>query len=80
MRLSAAAVGLAILGIAFSSAAAPAEESGNYACVQDAMSICGQFIPDRERVAACLISNRQRVSPACRSALTHFKSRTASAS
>ena len=47
--------------------------------MQDAFSICGQFIPNRERVAACLISNRSRVSPACRSALTHFKTKTASA-
>jgi hypothetical protein len=49
------------------------------ACMQDAFSICGQFIPNRERVAACLISNRSRVSPACRNSLTHFKAKTASA-
>jgi hypothetical protein len=39
----------------------------------DAMSICGQFIPDRERVARCLMANRNRVSPACRVALKHFR-------
>jgi hypothetical protein len=46
--------------------------------MQYAFSICGQFIPDRERVAACLISNRSKVSPACRSALAHFRRHTAS--
>ena len=45
------------------------------ACMDDAVTICGQFIPDRERVAGCLISNRSNVSAACRSALTHFDPR-----
>ena len=67
---------LVALGFASSSAIASADGSGQQACMQDAMSVCGQFIPDRERVAACLISNRSRVSPACRSALTHFNPRT----
>jgi len=47
--------------------------------MQDAFSICGQFIPNREQVAACLISHRSHVSPACRNALTHFNPKTASA-
>ena len=68
---------IAIFATALSSAAALADDQG--ACMQDAFSICGQFIPNRERVAACLISNRSRVSPACRNALTHFKTKTASA-
>jgi hypothetical protein len=60
-------------------APAVAEESGQQACMQDAMSVCSAFIPDRERVAACLISNRARISPACRSALAHYNPHTASA-
>ncbi len=68
---------IAIFATGLSSAAALADDQG--ACMQDAFSICGQFIPNRERVAACLISNRSHVSPACRSALTHFKTKTASA-
>ena len=40
--------------------------------MNDAMTVCSQFIPDRERVANCLISNSTRVSEACRVALTHF--------
>jgi hypothetical protein len=72
--------GLAILGIAFSPVAAPADESDQSACMQDALSICGQFIPDHERVAACLMSNRKRISPACRGALMHFNPKSASAS
>lgn len=70
---------LASLTIALVSSRVIAEESGQQACMQDAMSVCAAFIPDRERVASCLISNRARISPACRSALTHFDPRTASA-
>ena len=43
------------------------------ACMMDATTICGQFIPDRERVAHCLMSNRSRITPACREAIKHFK-------
>jgi hypothetical protein len=45
------------------------------ACMNDAMTICSQFIPDRERVAGCLISNRTKVSEACRTALTRFNAK-----
>jgi hypothetical protein len=43
------------------------------ACMMDAQTVCGQFIPDRERVAHCLMTNRSRISPACREAIKHFK-------
>jgi hypothetical protein len=43
------------------------------ACVGDAMNICSQYIPDRSRVAGCLMSNRNRISPSCRAQLAHWK-------
>ena len=55
------------------------EQSDQQACMGDAMTICGQFIPDRERVGACLFSNRSRISPACRTAMLRFHPKTASA-
>ncbi|MFZ1922957.1 MAG: hypothetical protein WBD53_16375 [Xanthobacteraceae bacterium] len=74
---------LASLTVAISSwtllGPALAEESGQQACMQDAMSVCAAYIPDRERVATCLISNRGRISPACRSALSRYHPQTASA-
>ena len=42
-------------------------------CMTDAIAVCSQFIPDRERVANCLISNRSRISEACRVSLAHYK-------
>jgi hypothetical protein len=77
-------VALALLSAAFVSPAANAEdwqkqdmkrqidEQNQQACMNDAMTLCGQFIPDRDRVASCLLSNRRRVSLPCRTALTHW--------
>jgi hypothetical protein len=62
------------LALGLSSLAAKADpQQDQDACMQDAQVICGQFIPDRERVAHCLIAHRRKVSPACRAALKHFK-------
>jgi hypothetical protein len=47
------------------------------ACMADALAVCGQFIPDRERVASCLIANSSMVSPTCREAIKRFVPRTA---
>ena len=54
------------------------EQSDQAACMNDAMTICGQFIPDRDRVGACLFSNRSRISPACRTAMQRYNPKTAS--
>jgi hypothetical protein len=68
------AVALAALCLAPQFATLPAHaQDDHYACMNDAMMVCGQFIPDRERVAHCLMANRSRVSPACRAALKRFK-------
>jgi hypothetical protein len=71
---------LALFCLALAPVAATADQAADdqNACMNDAMTTCGQFIPDRERVAACLMANRNRISAACRMALTHFNSPTAS--
>jgi hypothetical protein len=65
-------LGLSWLAFAPVTAQADEQEDRN-ACMTDAQVYCGQFIPDRERVAHCLMSNRHRISVACREALKHFK-------
>jgi Spy/CpxP family protein refolding chaperone len=65
---------LALLSLPLTPVAVMADpQQDQDACMMDAQIVCGQFIPDRERVAACLMSNRSRISPACREALKHFK-------
>jgi len=79
MRIS-TAIAFSLLCLTFAPLGARADaQSDQQACMNDAMTICGQFIPDRERVAACLQSNRSRLSPECRVAIQHFTPKTASA-
>jgi hypothetical protein len=67
------ALGLALLGLALAPAAGRADddEQGRKACMYDALTVCAQFIPDRERIASCLIANRERISQSCRLLLVH---------
>jgi hypothetical protein len=39
------------------------------ACTPDAMRLCSEFIPDAERVKACMLRKRAQLSPACRVAM-----------
>jgi hypothetical protein len=73
------AIALSLLCLSFAPLGAKADEqSDQQACMGDAMNICGQFIPDREKVGACLYSNRAKLTPACRTAMQAFHPKTAS--
>ena len=39
------------------------------ACQGDAQRLCGQYIPDVDRITACMVQNRRYVSSACRLAI-----------
>ena len=69
------AIALTAAAVAFAPIAVQAAPDGQQACMQDAMTFCGQFIPDRERVGACLVANKSRISPDCREAVKHFTPR-----
>ena len=66
---------LAVFCLIVTGAAARADQQQDdqSACMMDAQTICKEFIPDRERVAHCLMANRARITRACRVALRHFK-------
>ena len=73
------ALAIAACFVAYTSAPAGAgAQEDQQACMNDALTVCSQFVPDRDRVASCLISNRSRISPACRMALTQFNPKMAS--
>src|SRR5512137_699106 len=36
------------------------------ACSDDAMRLCGNYVPDVDRITACMIQRKQYLSPACR--------------
>lgn len=36
------------------------------ACTGDAFRVCGDFVPDVDRITACMIRNKSQLSPGCR--------------
>ncbi|SFJ99897.1 hypothetical protein [Methylocapsa palsarum] len=36
------------------------------ACQDDAMRLCGPYIPDHGKIHACLVTYKANISPACR--------------
>jgi hypothetical protein len=58
----------------FAPAAALAEtQDEQNACMNDAFSVCGQDIPDRDKVGACLARNIKRISPECRTVMLRYQ-------
>jgi hypothetical protein len=57
---------LSALVLASVAARADDDEQGRRACMVDALTVCAKFIPDRQRVADCLLANRERISEPCR--------------
>ena len=55
------------------SAETPDEQN---ACMGDAFTICGHAIPDRDRIAACLAQNMNRISVACRTVMQRYSKPT----
>ena len=65
-----------VLALAFftlvpAAASAESQDEQN-ACMGDAFSVCGHAIPDRDRVAACLAQNMNRISVACRTVMQRY--------
>lgn len=59
------AVGLAS-GLSIEARAFEVSEAAKEACTPDAFRLCGAYIPDSDRVAACLQANVPNLSPPCR--------------
>jgi len=43
------------------------------ACIDDVNRLCSQFIPDEQRIVACLAANRRNLSPACRAVFSRTR-------
>ena len=69
MPLRGVVAGLLVMGViaAWPLGAARAEtEEDREACTPDVHERCGQFIPDRDAIIACLKQKMRQLSPACR--------------
>jgi hypothetical protein len=56
-------------------AAAQASDAADR-CTPDVMRLCNEFIPDADRITACLKSKRRQLTPSCASALQPQGSRS----
>jgi hypothetical protein len=56
---------LALLLSAGTSASAQGTEQQRQACTPDVFRLCGAYIPDADRIAACLRGNGPRLSRPC---------------
>jgi hypothetical protein len=56
---------LATLSIASAQQSYRGTQDAQQACTDDVFRLCNQFIPDRQRIVACLVRNRRSLSPAC---------------
>jgi hypothetical protein len=69
--IMAAALPGVFLGLALTFASSPAaaqqwSPEQRAACEPDAMRLCQQYVPDIDRVRACMVHYRRYLSPACR--------------
>ena len=56
--------------IGLAGAASAQSQDVQQACTPDAMRLCGQFIPDRGKVEACMKAHHREWSEACRVAVS----------
>lgn len=42
------------------------------ACESDAFKVCGTFIPDRDKVFACMVSKKDQLSAPCQKVMAHY--------
>ena len=66
------ALAAAFLALAPVAAVAETQEE-QQACMNDAFTVCRDAIPDRDRVAACLAHNINRISSACRTVMLRYQ-------
>ena len=69
--ITAAAFSAALLGLVLTFVSSPAaaqqwSPEQRAACEPDAMRLCQQYIPDIDRIRACMVHYRRYLSPACR--------------
>src|SRR5215467_15662364 len=65
----AAAFGLALTFASLPAAAQQWTPQQRAACEPDAMRLCNRYIPDVQRVSACMSAYRRYLSPTCRAVL-----------
>jgi hypothetical protein len=67
-RASLLGVAALITALTGQPAAAQGTPEQRAACQGDAMRLCNQYVPDVQRITACMAQHRRYLSPGCRAA------------
>lgn len=59
-------------GLLLSESARAETAEERYACIGDAFRLCGEAIPNRERVFACFVEKRRDLSNGCRAVIDQY--------
>jgi hypothetical protein len=63
MMIVAALFGIALMSVPAAAQGTPEQRA---ACQGDAQRLCGQYVPDVDRITACMSQKRRYLSPGCR--------------
>ena len=63
ITVAAALIGAALLALPAAAQGTPEQRE---ACSGDAQRLCGQYVPDVQRITACMSQKRRYLSPRCR--------------
>jgi hypothetical protein len=71
LRFGLLALALAITSPAFAQGynAASTSQADQQACEPDVYRLCNDYVPDVDRIVACLKVNRRNLGPACRAVM-----------
>jgi hypothetical protein len=61
-----------VLALSASGVALATTQEEEQACTNDAFQFCQNYIPDRNRVFTCLVSNRDQLSAACHTVMSPY--------
>ena len=74
-------LGLALAAVTAGPAAAPREDQGlQLGCANDYFRLCAGVDPNSQDADRCMMRNRKRLSPECRTAIGDYDKRTGSKS
>jgi len=71
--LSLVPIAVAVATVFLGSAALAETSEERSACFNDAFRVCWSAIPDRDQVFHCLMDNRPRLNPACRTDMDQYR-------
>ena len=58
--------------IVMASGARAETQQERQACESDAFKVCGTFIPDRDKVFACMVSKKSQLSAPCQKVMAQY--------